>query len=43
MDGGIDWAALPVLVEIYGVDDIEVLLAELLSIRSHVRFMSEHG
>lgn len=31
---GIDWAALDVLTEIYGVTDIEILIAELLAIRA---------
>jgi len=43
MDGQIDWAALPLLVEVYGVDDIEILLAELMAIRKHARMMAENG
>lgn len=31
---GIEWPALDVLAEIHGVTDIEVLIAELLAIRS---------
>ena len=31
---GIDWQALDLLVEIHGVSDVEVLIAELLAVRS---------
>jgi len=31
--GGIDWAALPLLAELYGVDDMEILIEELVAIR----------
>ena len=43
MDGHIDWAALPLMVEVYGVDDIEILLSELVAIRKYVRMMAENG
>ena len=33
MGGTIDWAALPLLVEIHGVDDIELLIDQLVAIR----------
>jgi hypothetical protein len=33
--GGIDWAGLPLVVELLGVIDIEMLLHRLLVIRSH--------
>jgi len=33
--GGIDWAALPVVAEILGIDDIETLVVQLVAIRDH--------
>lgn len=35
MGGRLDYQALPVLVEYYGVTDVELLLDELLAIRDH--------
>lgn len=43
MDGQIDWSALPLLVDVYGVDDVEILLAELMAIRKYARVMAENG
>lgn len=37
MDGSIDWAGLPVIAEMYGVVDIESMIARLGAIRVHVR------
>ena len=31
--GGIDWAALPVIAEMLGIDDIETLVLQLVAIR----------
>lgn len=36
MGGGIDWTALPVLVPIFGVEDVERLLLDLIVIRNHL-------
>lgn len=33
MGGGLDWNALPILVEIYGVKDVEALIAQLILMR----------
>lgn len=33
--GGMDWAALPVVAEILGIDDIETLVAQLVTLREH--------
>jgi len=33
MGGTIDWNALPILTEIYGVKDIEALIAQLIVMR----------
>jgi len=33
--GGIDWAALPVVVEMLGVTDPELLITQLVAIRDH--------
>ncbi len=32
---GIDWDALPLLCELYGVEDLELLIAQLVAIREH--------
>jgi len=32
---GIEWAALPVIVEILGVEDVELLVRQLAGIRDH--------
>jgi hypothetical protein len=37
MGGSIDWAALSFVCEILGVDDVEVLLYDLISIRDKDR------
>lgn len=31
--GGLDWAALPIVVEMLGVRDPEILIAQLVTIR----------
>lgn len=33
--GGIDWAALPIVCEMLGVSDVEVLITQLVAIRDH--------
>lgn len=33
--GGLDWAGLDVAVELYGVDDVEMLIERLLVIRDY--------
>jgi hypothetical protein len=33
MDGAIDWAALPIIIELLGVDDVEALVVHLQLIR----------
>ena len=35
--GGIDWAALPVIAEMLGIDDIEALVLQLVAIRDAQR------
>ncbi len=36
MDHTLDWTALPVVVEVLGVTDVEALLARLMAIREHI-------
>ena len=36
MMGGIDWTAMPVVAEYYGVQDVELLIDELIAIRDHI-------
>ena len=33
--GGIDWAALPIVVEMLGIADPELLVTQLVAIRDH--------
>ncbi len=33
--GGLDWAALPVVADLLGYEDIEILIAQLVAIRDH--------
>jgi len=35
MQGCIDWNALPILAAVYGQDDIELLLFQLIAIREY--------
>jgi hypothetical protein len=37
--GGIDWAAFPILCEIYGVVDVELIISQLVTIREY----KKHG
>ena len=37
MGGTIDFAAIPYVCEIYGVEDVETMLADLVAIREHKR------
>lgn len=43
MDGRIDWAALPVVVEILGIHDVEAFLARLIAVRDYLKDKSRHG
>lgn len=40
--GGLDWAALPVVVEMLGVTDVELLILQLIAIRDHASG-KQHG
>jgi hypothetical protein len=35
MGGAIDWQALPVVAELYGITDIQQLIDDLVTIRNH--------
>lgn len=35
--GGIDWAALPVVAELFGISDIDLLIHQLVAIRDWQR------
>ena len=41
MVGKIDWSAIPILVELYGIEDVETFLAQLEAIKEHKRLISE--
>lgn len=32
--GGIDWSALPIVTELLGIEDVEQLIRDLVTIRS---------
>lgn len=36
MNGQIDWTALPVIVEILGIQDVEFFIRRLMAIREHL-------
>ncbi|HRI90385.1 MAG TPA: hypothetical protein PLS93_01885 [Accumulibacter sp.] len=33
--GGIDWSALPIVIDLLGVSDPETLITQLVAIRDH--------
>lgn len=35
--GGLDWAALPIVAEMLGIDDVEKLVVQLVTIRDKDR------
>lgn len=37
MGGQIDWGALPILVGMFGVDDVEALVNDLVTVRDALR------
>lgn len=41
--GGIEWEALPVAVELYGIHDVEGLVAGLLVVKGHKPAVDESG
>ena len=45
MGGCIDWAAMPILIDVYGVEDVELFIAKLDAIRAHKQLVQEslHG
>lgn len=43
MDGRIDWAAIPVIVDLYGIEDVEMFIDKLSAIREHVRLIKEQA
>ena len=36
MGGQIDWAAMPIMVELYDIQDPEIFIGELVAIREHL-------
>lgn len=43
MGGTIDWAALPILAAMYGVDDPETFIRQLDAIRAHSMRQAKAG
>ena len=43
MGGLIDWQALPILVGLYGIEDVETFVAELVAIREHLSAAARVG
>jgi hypothetical protein len=33
--GGLDWVALPIVAELFGIDDIDALIHQLATLRDH--------
>jgi hypothetical protein len=34
--GGLDWAALPIVVEMLGITDVDTLIVQLAAVREHL-------
>jgi hypothetical protein len=34
--GGLDWAALPIVVEMLGITDVDILITQLVAMREHL-------
>lgn len=43
MDGTIDWSAIPIIVDLYGIEDVEMFIAKLHAIREHKRLIQEQA
>ncbi len=41
--GGLDWNALPVILDIFGIEDVETYVRQLTAIRDHQAEMNRHG
>lgn len=41
MGGQIEWTAVPLFVELYGVVDVDVFVAELVAIRQHFQLRQQ--
>lgn len=39
--GGIEWDALPIIIELLGIEDVETLVRQLVAIRDDQRKRSE--
>jgi hypothetical protein len=35
--GGLDWTALPMVADLFGITDLESFIAQLAAIRDHLR------
>jgi|GEM_PF-1945028 len=43
MGSQIDWAALPVIVALLRIENVEQLLYQLFAIRDHLALIHQHG
>lgn len=41
--GGIDWAALPIVMDILGIEDVEKFINQLTAIRDYQSESDTHG
>lgn len=41
MGGTIDWNALPVIVEMLGISDVDLLIHQLIALRDHLKESSD--
>ena len=41
MMGGLDWTALPIVVDLLGVEDVETLVVQLTTLRDHPELLRD--
>ena len=41
MNGALDWNALPIVCDLFGVKDPDIFIHELLAIRDHLRLKAK--
>ncbi len=42
MSGKIDWSALPFIVDMFGIEDVEIFVRQLVAIQDHQTEMAKH-
>lgn len=41
MNGVLDWSSVPIVADLLGIDDIEALTSDLITVREHVERLQE--